>query len=135
MNSQDEREDLITGINVIPLVDVFLVLLIVFMVTASIILSPSIRMELPKANMTEPSPLTSLTISLTAGSDLLLNGKPITEEKLLMAFEQAVQEDPIPHVIISADQGIKHGEVIHLIDMARTLGLSRFALMVEKKRP
>lgn len=135
MISKEDDEDLITEINVIPLVDISLVLLIVFMVTATIILSPSIRMDLPKARTAEPSPLTPLTISVAKNGDLSLKGQPITEESLRQVFHQKAQRDPIPQVVINADRGVEHGMVIHLIDMARVAGLSRFALMVDKETP
>lgn len=135
MRLSKDDEDLITGINIIPLVDISLVLLIVFMVTATIILSPSIRMDLPKARTAEPSPLTALTVSVAKNGDLSFNGQPITEESLQQVFYQKAQEDPMPQVVINADKGVEHGKVIRLIDLARVAGLSRFALTVEKKIP
>ncbi|MBI3611450.1 MAG: biopolymer transporter ExbD [Nitrospirae bacterium] len=129
----DGEEDLVTGINIIPLVDISLVLLIIFMVTTTIILSPSLRMDLPKARTAEPSPLTRLTVSMGKNGELFLNDQATTEEALRQLFHQKAEESPAPQVVINADRGVEHGAVIHLIDLARAAGLTRFAFMVEKE--
>jgi biopolymer transport protein ExbD len=130
-----ENEELITGINIIPLVDIALVLLIIFMVTTTIILSPSIRMDLPRARTAEPSPLTRLTVSVEKEGGFFLNGNAVTEEGLREEFRERALESPAPQVVINADRAVPHGVVIRIMDLAREAGLTRIAFMVEREAP
>lgn len=129
--SKDDNDDIISSINVTPLVDVTLVLLIIFMVTATFILSPSIKVALPKAYTGENTPVSSIAIVMNKDGKLFLNGKPTTEEDLKSVIPGALQKDPKLQAIIGADKDVRHGEVIHLIDLVRTLGVTRFAINVE----
>ena len=97
----------ITGINVTPLVDIILVVLIIFMATAPMIQSRSVRVDLPKAKATERSAAEALDVTLTAERKLLLQGKPLTREQIIAQL--LVMPDRA--VVLSADQSIPYGEV------------------------
>lgn len=131
MTPDSDDEDLITGINIIPLVDIALVLLIVFLVTATLILSPAIRMDLPPARTAEGAPPSRLLVAIERGGALRLNGVPITESALQARLQHHAAEDPKAQVVISADRAAAHGAVIRVIDLARLGGLERFAFVVE----
>ena len=77
--ANDGEEEMISGINVTPLVDITLVLLIIFMVTATYIVAPSIKVNLPDAVTAENVEPTSLGISVLTDGSLLLDGQPVTE--------------------------------------------------------
>ena len=128
-------DDAITGINMIPLVDIVLVLLIIFMVTATLLQSQSLHVNLPKAKTASASTATSLHVTLDQNGAMALNGQPTTESALQRLFHQRGREAVRPSIVIEADQGVAHGKVIHLIDMAREAGLSQFAFVVEKEVP
>jgi len=130
--TEQEEEDIISSINVTPLVDITLVLLIIFMVTATFILAPSIKVSLPKAYTGESTPVSSIAIILGKEGKLFLNGKPTTEQALMAVIPSALRKDPSLQAIIGADKDVRHGEVIHIIDLVRRLGVTRFAINVEK---
>lgn len=131
-------EDEITGINITPLVDIVLVLLIVFMATATYIVNRSLDVKLPSAE-TAQSKLEKtrfLSFVLDSQSKLFMDGKEINYTDLKDLIQTAKQaQDPLipPSAIISADTMTPHGEVVKLIDMIRKNGINDFAINVEAK--
>ncbi len=126
-----EEDDIIADINVTPLVDVTLVLLIIFMVTATYIVTPSIQVDLPKAATGDEAPSSTLAIVLTADARLYLNGEETTEEALADAVFREHEANPGVQAIISADKDITHGYVVRLIDLVKLNGVSRFAINID----
>lgn len=133
MDAPREGDEILAGINVTPLVDIVLVLLIIFMVTASFILSPSIKVALPHAATAEATPVSTIALVLTKKGALFLNGKATTEEKLAAFLPQAARDNPDVQAIVSADREVAYGEVVHLLDLIRTAGIHKFAVTVEKQ--
>jgi biopolymer transport protein ExbD len=129
MQNQHENDELITGINVTPLVDITLVLLIIFMVTATFIMAPSIPVELPRATTGEPSPVTNIAVVITNSGELFLNGNPVTEGELRNYVKTHSTGEL--NAIIGADREAKHGMVTHIIDILRQEGVKKFAINVE----
>jgi biopolymer transport protein TolR len=129
-----DDDDLISGINVTPLVDVVLVLLIIFMVTATYIVRASIEVELPRAAQGGESTGTLLSVVLTRDGATYLDGVRRSDDELSAWTRQAVAKDRDTRVIISADKGALHGAVVHVIDLVRGAGATRFAIHVEKER-
>ena len=123
---QDEDE-LITAINVTPLVDIVLVLLIVFMVTSSYLVNKSINVELPKAATGETT-TQSLSLSLDVEGRTYLDGKEMASAELQAAIRRAYAKDPEVKAIISADGRAKHSQVVTLIDMLRKEKITKFAI-------
>lgn len=128
-----DDDDGITDINVTPLVDVMLVLLVIFLVASIYIVKESIEVELPKAASATDTADTTLSIVIDKHGALYLNGDPTDEARIARACEAAAQKNPQAQAIIAADNAVKHGDVIKVIDLVRTHGLERFALNV--KRP
>jgi biopolymer transport protein ExbD len=124
-----EPDEMITGINVTPLVDVVLVLLIILMVTASYIVSKSIPMELPNAKTGESSEA-PLTISVDKHERLYLDGDPVSEAELERAAGRASQANPDARAMIAADGATQHRSVVKVIDLLRRSGVSKFAINV-----
>ncbi len=122
---------IIAGINVTPLVDITLVLLIIFMVTASYIVSPSIKVDLPKATTGGEQQRTALALTLTAQGALFLNGAPSSDEALVRYVAGALPQNPDLQAVIAADRAVPHGAVVHLIDVVRRAGVRRFAINVD----
>jgi biopolymer transport protein ExbD len=124
-------EDLISGINVTPLVDVVLVLLIIFMITAPVIYQSAIKVQLPKARTGEESPKSPLQFSLNKEGDIFWGSEKIDWAGLgqrLSAIGPSITEQT---ALISADEQTAHGTVIRLMDVLRNSGLTRFALNVD----
>jgi len=129
-----ENDDEITGINVTPLVDVMLVLLIIFMVTATYITNRSINVNLPKADTADSdSKSKNLAFVLDAKSQLYLDGKAISFDEVAARIqeEQAKANGAALNAIISADKETPHGAVVKLIDTVRKHGITDFAINVE----
>ena len=129
-----DDDDLISGINVTPLVDVVLVLLIIFMVTATYIVRAAIEVELPRAAHGGEAVGTVLSVVLTKEGQVFLDGVPRTDAELAARTREAVARDGEARVVISADKGALHGAVVHVIDLVRGAGATRFAIHVEKER-
>ena len=127
-------EDIISGINVTPLVDVVLVLLIIFMVTATYIVRAAIEVDLPRAAHGGEATGTLLAVVLTKDGDLYLDGVHRSEDELVARAREAVARDPEARVVISADRGALHGAVVRVIDAVKGAGVSRFALNVDRER-
>jgi biopolymer transport protein ExbD len=127
-------DDLIADINVTPLVDVVLVLLIIFMVTATYIVRASIEVELPRVAHGGEAVGTILSVVLTKEGQVFLDGVRRTEEELVARTREAVGRDADARVVISADRGALHGSVVRVIDLVRGAGATRFAIHVEKER-
>jgi biopolymer transport protein ExbD len=130
-SAQKSSDDMITDINVTPLVDIILVLLIIFMLTANLIARPSIEVELPEASTGEGSEPTTLAITLAESGELFLNGLPTDEEKIRAYVPEVLQADAKAQAIIAADKNVTHGRVVRIIDLVRSLGIYKFALNIE----
>jgi biopolymer transport protein ExbD len=124
-------DDVISGINVTPLVDVVLVLLIIFMITAPVIYQSAIKVQLPKARSGEESQHSPVSFTITRDGELLWNQEKMDWQTLnekLQALGPGVSQET---AVISADEATPHGTVIRLMDTLRQAGLTRFALNVE----
>jgi len=132
-SSQDD-DDVITGINVTPLVDVILVLLIIFMMTASFIVAPAVKVELPQMSKADEPPSRSLHFLVDSAGVIYLNGKAVEESKVLGVVQKEVAANPELQVLVSADKKVPYGEVIHLLDVVRSGGVKKFAISVEMRR-
>jgi biopolymer transport protein TolR len=126
-----DDDDGINEINVTPLVDVMLVLLVIFMVASIYIVKDAIEVDLPKAASAGEALDTTLAIVIDREGNLYLNGRPTPREVIAQACAQASARDPNAQAIIAADQNVKHGDVIGVIDLVRTNGLVRFAINVK----
>jgi len=119
----------IVGINVTPLVDVVLVLLVVLMVTAGYIASKAIPVDLPKA-ATGESIAQTLAISLDQAGTLYLDGSALTEAALHARVAAEKKARPDLRAIIAADGRVPHARVVRLIDLLRQEHVNEFALDV-----
>jgi biopolymer transport protein TolR len=129
----DEGDDsIISDINVTPLVDIVLVLLIVFMITVpSIVNNPSIKVELPKAATGDDTMKSTLALTLqrtSAGYDLYANGDKTDEITLQRTIPDMLKKNKDLQTIIAADKGIAYGDVVHIVDLVKSLGVHKFAL-------
>jgi biopolymer transport protein ExbD len=126
-----DDDDGINEINVTPLVDVMLVLLVIFMVASIYIVKDAIEVDLPKAASAGETLDTTLSIVIDREGRLYLNGRPSDDDVVAKACAAASAKDANAQAIIAADQNVKHGDVIRVIDLIRTNGLVRFAINVK----
>jgi biopolymer transport protein ExbD len=127
-----ESDDAITGINVTPLVDITLVLLVVFMVTATYIVKETIEVDLPRAAAGGETVGPTLAFVLDRDGRLFLDGKPVEREAARAAVRAALARSPEARAIIGADRAVAHGEVVSVIDLVKREGLTRFAIQIER---
>jgi len=124
-------DEVISSINVTPLVDVVLVLLIIFMITAPVIYQSAIKVQLPKAMTGEQAQKSPLNFTINKEGDLMWDKDKIDYDilgkRLAALGDKAAQET----AIISADEMTAHGKVVKLMDTLRQAGLTKFALNVE----
>jgi biopolymer transport protein ExbD len=129
IQSEDES---ITGINVTPLVDITLVLLIVFMVTAKLIAGQGIPLDLPKA-ATAGTTQTMFTVSVDAQGHVLTNGQPADSDSVLRSrAAAALRQNPELRTVIQASSQVSHGSVMHVVDEVRDVGISKIAFAADK---
>jgi biopolymer transport protein ExbD len=125
----------IADINVTPLVDIVLVLLIVFMITVpSIVNNPSIKVELPKAASGDDTLKSTLALTLQRvpeGVKLYVNGEPTDENKVKAMVPELLAKNKDLQTIIAADKGVAYGDVVHIVDLVKTLGVHKFALNID----
>jgi len=129
----DSQDDLLSEINVVPLVDVILVVLIIFMVTAPMIMKPSININLPKAGAGEATTPSKLNIIIKQDGNLSLDGQDADEQQVRNAAEQESKKNPDIQAIISAYKDVPHGRVVSILDLFKSAGVKKFAISIDKK--
>ena len=128
-NNDDEG---INGINVTPLVDITLVLLIVFMVTAKLIAGQGIPLDLPKAASASITQ-TMFTVSLDAAGHVLTNGQAASNDsELRTRAASALRQNPELRTVVQASARASHGAVMHIVDEVREVGITKIAFAADK---
>ncbi len=117
-------------INVIPLVDVMLVLLVIVLTTATFISTGQIPVDLAKANETGPAETEPITITITSSEGLFLNGTPLPQEDVLRELQRF---PPETFVLVRADRVIQLERFVEVVDDVRGAGLTKISLAVEQK--
>jgi biopolymer transport protein ExbD len=130
----DQEEESITGINVTPLVDVTLVLLIIFMVTATYIVKETIEVELPRAAHGGETVQRTLAVVLTQDGRLYLNGIETDDAGMLRTVQDVRSKGEDVQAIIGADKRTTHGAVTHVLDLLKGAGVTRFAIQIEAEK-
>lgn len=128
-----DDDDVIAGINVTPLVDITLVLLIIFMVTTSHIVRAQIEVDLPKAASGESKPSTTLVLQIAADGGYAFNGQPTSLEDIGKLAKAEKARDAEVRAIIAADKNVPYEKVVDLIDTIKLNGVEKFALNIERK--
>jgi biopolymer transport protein ExbD len=125
--ASQENGSAIVGINVTPLVDIVLVLLIVLIVTARIVVAPAVPLDLPKAATSEQLQVV-LSVIVPVSGPLLVNGAAVPDDDGLLArARDALSKDPDVRAVINADGATVHRKVIHALDLLRQAGIARIA--------
>ncbi len=125
-------EDPIVDINITPFVDVVLVLLVIFMVTAHFIVNKGMKLELPKASSAEQlQNQKTFNISIGKTGEFMLDGKLTTVEGLKAAAQEATKNKAKVVAMISADKDSVYNSVVIVMDTLRTEGITDFALQLD----
>ena len=124
----------IVGINVTPMVDVVLVLLIIMMVSATYIVSQSLKVELPKTASSDDTVSKTYVVTITKDGAYFFNDKPASKADLPGLLRGAKAENANLNLVITADESAHHGSVVGVIDLANVEGITKFAINVEAKQ-
>jgi biopolymer transport protein ExbD len=134
-------EGVFAEINITPLTDIFLVLLIIFMVTSTVIVQQGpgggaragLKVNLPKGGAADVTVRpTDLSVAVLADGRYVLGGNVATADELKAAFDKAKAENPDTVVIVQADEGVAHGTVVQVMEMAKKAGLAQLAIGVRE---
>ena len=124
----------IVGINVTPMVDIVLVLLIIMMVSATYIVSQSLKVELPKTASSDDTVAKTYVVTITKDGAYFFNDKPTPKAELAKLLRRAKAENANLNLVITADEQARHGAVVGVIDVAKVEGITKFAINVEAKQ-
>jgi biopolymer transport protein TolR len=126
----------VVGINVTPLVDVALVLLVIFIVTARVVVTPSLPLDLPKAANSETVQVL-LSVMVSADGVVLVDGEPrLSDDELTALFQEARRAEPALRAVVHAGGEVPHRRVMHLLDLLRGAGIEQVAFAtVEEGAP
>ena len=128
--SHHDDEEIISTINITPLVDIFLVLLIIFMITSTVLDQQEIKINLPKAaNAGSQAPKASGLV-MDIERNMFLDGVPSDSARIVSQLHNAVSIDPDHQVLIAADQDLAYREIVRIIDIVRGAGVTKYALKV-----
>ncbi|MFZ5627625.1 MAG: ExbD/TolR family protein [Spirochaetota bacterium] len=132
MHLDAEEDGIVTGINVTPLVDITLVLLIIFMVTAHFVTETAVKVNLPKAAAAEVNPTPALTLTVAKNGELQLMGQKIDENGLRSNMAREATLNPGVRVVVAADEALIYRDVVKILDIIKQAGVTRVALSSEK---
>ncbi len=133
LNDAADDDGPIASINIIPFVDIVLVLLVIFMLTSATIVRATLKVELPKAASGGSKVESTINLIYTKEGILLLNGEKMASLSAAgIIVRRESKAHPKTQAVIAADKGIDYGRVIELIDLVKQNGISAFALDVER---
>lgn len=132
MRSASDDEPIV-DINVTPLVDVSLVLLIIFLATSYLIAQQSLKVELPKASHAAATEARTVAVVIRASGEVDLDGHPVAPEDLPRELAARHHARPSVQVLVSADREVAHGRVVDVMDAARGAGIDRIAIAVDRR--
>ncbi len=131
-SAEESSEGLMAEINITPLTDIFLVLLIIFMITTSVMVESAAKVNLPKASQTVQE-ARGLTVSITADNKIFVNQMPVDPSQLEPTLRDLLADDPKKLVILQGDQSVMLGEAVHVMDLAKRAGAQAISIAARKE--
>ena len=131
-NGSAEDEGPLASINIVPFVDIVLVLLIIFMLTSAAIVRASMLVNLPKAASAGAHVESTVNLVYTKEGKLLLNGKDSNLDEVAQFVKRERETNPKLQAVIAGDKGVEYGKVMDLLDLVKRNGVTAFALDVER---
>lgn len=131
--SGGDDDEVISAINITPFVDIILVVLIIFMVTATYITQSQIPIDLPKAASGQAEVTTTFAFQVTAEGQYAMDGEFMSLEAIAQKVREQVADDAEVRAVIAADKKVEYGQVIDLVDTIKLNGIAKFALNIDRK--
>jgi biopolymer transport protein ExbD len=131
-SAEETQESLMAEINITPLTDIFLVLLIIFMITTSAMVESAAKLNLPKSTQTVQE-ARGLTVSITADNRLFVNQMQVDPSQLEPTLRDLLADAPKKLVILQGDQTVILGQVVHIMDIAKRAGAQAISVAAQKE--
>ena len=131
--TEDTDEGIVAEINITPLTDVFLVLLIIFMITSSVISQQGKQVNLPEGQVSDTTP-EGVTVTLTAEGSIHVNERVVSQAELPAALKAAIEASRDKTVVLRGDRQVILGQAVYVLDQAQLAGATGFALATQKPR-
>ena len=133
LGGSEESSEIVAEINITPLTDIFLVLLIIFMITSSAMIESGGKVNLPKAVATQ-SESRGTTVTLTPKREIFVNQKLVPEAGLEKALQDALSNNPSKIVILRGDREVLLGDTVKVMSIIKQAGASEIAIAAEAER-
>jgi biopolymer transport protein ExbD len=130
LDQNQNSDNIVAEINITPLTDIFLVLLIIFMITSSAIIESGGRVNLPSAARTETAPR-GIAVTLTPAQEIYVNQKKVTKEELEPALRAALGAGPDKVVILRGDRNVLLGDAVWVLSVIKKSGASDIAVAAQ----
>jgi biopolymer transport protein ExbD len=127
-----DGEGIVAEINITPLTDIFLVLLIIFMITSSAMVESGPKVDLPEAGVTS-SETKGIIVTVDAEENIFVNGAATPREQLAEGLRQAVESSDVKRVVLQGDKGVQLGDVVYILDEARAAGAAEVAIAATRR--
>ncbi len=131
MRRPTQRQRVMGEINITPLTDVMMVLLVIFMVTTPLIMKAGVDINLPKAHAKPETLAINVIVSLTADGKLLVDGEPVGLGGLGAKLQERFQAGAPRDITVSADERVPYGDAVRVLDIARQAGAAKLVLAAE----
>jgi len=129
----DDNSEIFAEINITPLTDIFLVLLIIFMITSSAMIESGGKINLPKAVATRTESR-GTTVTLTPKHEIFVNQKKVSEDSLEKILQEALATSPDKTVILRGDKDVLLGDTVKVMSIIKRAGASEIAIAAEVER-
>ena len=130
----DGGDGIVAEINITPLTDIFLVLLIIFMVTTSVISNQGKEVDLPNSAVASTTP-TGVSVTVTAAGEIEVDGKTVSDRDLPAALKAALDKAKEKIVILRGDKKVLLGQAVNILDLAQEAGAKGIALATKPPAP
>ena len=126
-------DDIVAEINITPLTDIFLVLLIIFMVTSAAMVESGAKIALPQVDETSNQPR-EITVTVTPNDEIFVNSQPVTYDNLEETLRSLVSAKPDLPVVLEGDKEVLFGNAVKILSLAQKAGASSVAIAAERRR-
>lgn len=127
-----EGDETISDINIVPLVDIILVVLIIFMVTAPAMVKPRVEVDLPSAASGEKAESTPIQVAISADGRVYYQNREVGADDLRDIVGQVIGSQPETQAVIAADTTVDHGDVVRVMDWLKTAGVKNLAVTTDR---
>lgn len=131
----DEQEDgIVAEINVTPLTDIFLVLLIIFMVTTTAVHDEGKKIDLPSADVSQETTPKGVTVQVDDEGQVQINGQPVSDDALADRLSAALAEAEDKVVVLKGDRRVLLGQAVNVLDLAQKAGAEGIAIATQQPK-